>query len=156
MINFIKKVFEKKRPVSKTDIDFGEIVFIEDVSKKSEPYWEMQNYWNITEHKARIQCVGIPGNVDGPYEYARKFLTTNKEELEDIWALCREELDKTIRDYYPKHIGCHPKEIFTLCNINMDSEQEWEVCFEADSEFKWVYLGLQLKDNEIISGTLDT
>jgi hypothetical protein len=156
MFSKLKKIFARKEPVYQEDADFGYIVFIDNVAKEHDPYWEMQGVIEFPEHKAKIQCVGIPGDVNGPYESSRSFLKSKFLLLPHIWKICHEELVKTIDIWYPEKIGQDPKKIFTLCAININDQEEWEVCFEADAPYKWVYLGLQFQGDECVSGTLDT
>jgi hypothetical protein len=154
MIRFIKKLFEKKPTIVISDVDFGDIVFIEVKNNPSNSYWEMNNILEFSEGK--INFMAIPGNEEGPHDYARKLILEKCSSLNQIWQACQSEIEEQIKCWYPDYIGKPNKEIFDLVAVNVEDQDQWEVSFEAKPSFKWVYLSYQFRGSVLVSGTVDT
>lgn len=141
------------------DKDFGLIRFVEAAGEEDEGFWQMEHDWELPAYNAKIGCCEIPGDINGPFDEARSFLLSKKENIDALWKLCEGELRKNIAQWYPKDIAKNSEDIFFLSSLAMDSDSDnkgWEISFEAKDEYKWTFMSFQLEGDKIIGGTVDT
>jgi hypothetical protein len=167
MFGFLKTIFKRPsleelaaKPVSEVmkDVDFGYISYEPPSVKGEEGYWQMYDDWSFPEANAKLGCSAIPGDANGPFQIARKFLLSKRDALEELWVLCSDELQKIKEQWYPKETEMSHKDIYFLSSISMErsDSDEWEISFEAKDGYFWTFVSFQIKDNNIVGNTIDT
>jgi hypothetical protein len=118
----------------------------------------MYDDWVHPESNAKVGCSAIPGDETGPFQEARQFLLSKRNDLDGLWSLCHDELVKAIERWYQEEDTKDPKEIFYLSSLSMESSKsdEWEVSFEAKDQYFWTFTSFQIKGNTIVGNTTDT
>lgn len=167
MLSFLKKFFKKPSleelasiPGSGVikDPDFGFISYEPPYKEGDEGFWQMYDDWEHPESNAKVGCSAIPGDETGPFQEARQFLLSKRNNLGGLWSLCHDELIKAIERWYQKEDTKDPKEIYYLSSLSVESSKcdEWEVSFEAKDQYFWTFTSFQIKGNTIVGNTTDT
>ena len=167
MLGFLKRIF--KRPSLKElaakrgsgvmkDSDFGYISYEPPSAEGEEGYWQMYDDWSFPEVNAKLGCSAIPGDENGPFQIARKFLLSKRDALEELWVLCGEELEKIKEQWYPEETDKSYRDIYFLSSISVErsDSNEWEISFESKDSYFWTFVSFQIKDNNILGNTIDT
>lgn len=146
------------------DPDFGLIEYFEGI-------WQMNDKWEYSKYsqKLRFSSSSILGDLDGPFTFAREFLLSKNEETnyQAIWKNSETGLTQQIQRWHARHSGRDPKDLFSLTNISMESNEgneiaQWEATFEPKAEtinqesdiFTYIYLKFN-RDN-YVSTSCDT
>jgi len=139
------------------DDDFGVIRYDEASVDGGYGYWQMDSNWADKTYSSAC----IPGTVDGPSKNARKFILEKFGSEDELWDFLSDDLRYVAESFIPEDKDTDIKEIFFLSCINTDpitdtGDQEWEVCFQSREDYKWLYIGLQIKNGDVLSNTIDT
>jgi hypothetical protein len=146
MFPFLKKALSgrNKPSIEIVHDSLGPMTFLE-----SEGYWEAAS--GEVFHS-------IPGDASGPYPQSVQFILSKLAELDHYFDKCSEYLVSIASgwDSIPK--GMAASELFQVSAISVDTadNREWEICFETRPEFRWIHIGLQFENEEILSNDIST
>lgn len=100
----------------------------------------------------------MPGDETGPNKSSVKFLVNKVKNKDLLFNQCAPELLSICHEWKSIDKQLSAKDLFKLSAISVNSEDndEWEVCFETKPEFKWIYIGLHFKGEEIVANDIST
>lgn len=157
MLSLIKTLFAKSpAPLKLEDRDFGNIQY--SAPTDSAPYgtWQMEGNWKDSS----LSSASIPGDESGPLDRERRFILGKFAAPEELWAICTDDLFEVAKIFMPDLSPENLSKIFSIVCINTDlmetDDFEWEVCFESPEINKWLYVGLQIRRDQVVSNTIDT
>ena len=143
MLSLIKRILGgESKEVTKLDPDFGEIRYIKDGS------WQMIGTWTRESHRAKICCIDIPGDLEGPSQKSREFLLNKKQETQKIWSSFRGKLVSVLDENSLNPSGLDPEALLFIESLAGDSEDDWEVSFEADADDdeEWIHISFVFRN----------
>lgn len=143
MLSLIKKIFRgDSKEVTKIDPDFGEIRYFKDGS------WQMTGTWEHESQRAKICCIDIPGDLEGPSKKSREFLLNKRQGIEDLWSKFRGKLTRVLDENSLNPSGIDPKKLLFIESLAGDSEDDWEVSFETDTDDdnKWIHISFVVRN----------
>lgn len=137
------------------DPDFDAITYDGEASG----IWQSDQDTQVEEQRARYGFSAIPGDLDGPYPWAREFLLKKKEDLSKLWELCTPALEQACDRWAAKGLRRPVLQQFVLTSISVSqdfpSSGEWDVGFESEGDF-WVYVEVRLVGDKVEGHTCDT
>jgi len=144
MFERILNLFARRQPERTTVVDpqLGELRFSPDHST-----WETL--------KADVYHGGIPGTEAGPSAEGVNLVRERMSRLDDYWAACEPDLRSIAESFESIPKGEDIRSLYRVAALSLYSDY-WEVCFETHRQFKWLYVGMQFKGDELVSNTIDT
>ena len=137
------------------DPDFGPITYDGEASG----IWQSDERTQAEEQHARYGFSAIPGDINGPYPWARSVLLKKRQELSLLWELCTPTLEQVCERWAAKGLRRPVLQQFVLTSISVSedfqSSGEWDVGFESEGDF-WVYVEVRLVGDKVEGHTCDT
>ena len=137
------------------DPDFGSITY----DGEDSGIWQTDAKIPVPELRAQYGFSAIPGDVDGPYPWARAFLLQKRQALSRLWELCTPALEQICDRWSAKGLRRPVLQQFVLTSISMSedfqSSGQWDVGFESEGDF-WLYAEVHLVGDRVEGHTCDT
>ena len=147
MTSFFHKFRLLFKPVTKTDPDFGQIVFMYIWKNPENSYWECD--WNFPNTGMNVS-ITLPGDEAGPFPESREFFLKLPAGFDEILNQTRPKLQAVFREWLNQTL---PENIFTevkLAGFDLEDARvspiQWNVSFETLGD-KWLGITIPFLGN---------
>ena len=156
MTSFFHKLRLEFNPITKTDPDFGKIVFVYISKNLANSYWECE--WNFPNTGSSVS-IALPGDEAGPFPESREFFLALPAKFDEILIQARPKLEAVFHEWLNRSLSENIFMEVKLSGFDLEDARvspiKWDISFERLGD-RWLGITIPFVDSVPLDAIVDT